>query len=59
MFEKIEYKNDILYYDNVNVLEIAKQYDTPLYIYSKSQIVENYNSYKTAFESNNVKNFQI
>ena len=59
MFEKIEYKNDVLYYDNVSILDIAKQYDTPIYIYSKSQIVENYNAYKTAFEKNNIANFQI
>ena len=59
MFKKIEYKNDILYYDNVNVLDIAKQYDTPIYVYSKKQIVENYNTYKTAFERNNVENYQI
>ena len=59
MFEKIEYKNDVLYYDNVNVFEIAKQYDTPIYVYSKAKIVENYNTYKTAFEKNNIAHFQI
>lgn len=59
MFDKLEYKNNILYYDNVNLLEIAKEHKTPLYIYSKGKIEDNYIKYKNAFDKNNIKNYQI
>ena len=59
MFGKLDYKNGILYYDSVNLLEIAKNQKTPLYIYSKSKIEENYMKYKNAFDKNSIKNYQI
>ena len=36
----IEIKNNTLYFDNCNTVELAKQYGTPLYVMSETSIVE-------------------
>ena len=59
MFSKVNYINNILHYDGVNLTTIAEKYGTPIYIYSKNKIVENYNNYKNAFEKHNCNNYQI
>ena len=59
MFSKVNYINNILHYDGVNLTTIADKYGTPIYIYSKNKIVENYNNYKNAFEKHNCNNYQI
>lgn len=52
MREKNDYRDDTLYIDGVKVTEIAKEFGTPLYVYSKKKILENINSYKDAFKDN-------
>ena len=41
MLEKIKYKNNQLYFDNVNLNDIVKNYETQIYVYPKSRIIEN------------------
>ena len=36
----IEIKDNILYFDGCNTVELAKQYGTPLYVMSETTIVE-------------------
>ena len=45
----IDYKEDILHFDNNNILEIAKTRQTPFYLYSENIIKNNYNSYSESF----------
>jgi len=45
----IDYKQDILHFDNNDILEIAKSRQTPFYLYSESIIKNNYNSYSESF----------
>ena len=48
----LNYKNNYLYYENVNLNSLAKQYHTPAYVYSKTKIIENCNNYHQAFIKN-------
>lgn len=49
------YKDNQLYCEDALLKEIAEEYGTPLYVYSKSQIVDNYRSINGAFgESSHV-----
>jgi diaminopimelate decarboxylase len=59
MLEKIEYKDNILYFDGIDVNYIAGIYGTPLYIYSKNRIIENYESYVNGFKKNEISNYCI
>ena len=36
------YKNNALYIDQVNIADIAKQIHTPFYLYSATQLKENF-----------------
>lgn len=45
----IEYKDSTLYCENVPLQELAEEYGTPLYVYSKQQILQNFRSLNTAF----------
>lgn len=45
----LENRNGVLYFDNRNTLELAKEYGTPLYVYSKTRIIENYRKLSGAF----------
>ena len=45
----IDYKDDILHFDDNNILEIAKSRQTPFYLYSENIIKSNYNSYSESF----------
>ena len=45
----IDYKEDILHFDNNNLLEISKTCQTPFYLYSENIIKNNYNSYSESF----------
>jgi diaminopimelate decarboxylase len=38
-----------LVYENVPLIEIARQFGTPTYVYSRAAIVENFRAYKSAF----------
>lgn len=51
----ITYKENILACEDIPLKELAEEYGTPLYIYSKNQITENYRSLKEALgETNNL-----
>lgn len=45
----ITYKDSTLFCEDIPLKEVAEEYSTPLYVYSKNQIVENYHSLKTIF----------
>ncbi|BFM09349.1 diaminopimelate decarboxylase [Halioxenophilus aromaticivorans] len=47
----IYYQNGQLQMEGVAVSELAKQYGTPLYLYSSSVIADNFNAYKNAAKS--------
>ncbi len=44
-----EYKNNQLYCENILLQEIAEEFGTPLYLYSKKQLVENFRTINNAF----------
>ena len=43
-------KDGHLFIENVDATTLAEKYGTPLYVYSKNRILENYQRLKTAFE---------
>lgn len=45
---KLKYKNNILYFEDVRLTEIVEKFSTPVYVYSKNQIIENFSNYKSA-----------
>ncbi|MGB2870118.1 MAG: diaminopimelate decarboxylase [Bacteroidota bacterium] len=47
-----KYKDNQFYCEDTLLKEIAEEYGTPLYVYSKNQIVENYRSINGAFGEN-------
>jgi diaminopimelate decarboxylase len=49
--EPIEDRRGSLYFDGFSVQELAKKYDTPLYVISEKRIRENYNRLNTALIS--------
>lgn len=48
-------KDGSLYIEDINVNDLAEQYGTPLYVYSKNRILENYHRMKEAFEEAGIK----
>ena len=48
-----KHNNNILYFDDYNLLDIALINKTPFYLYSQNKIVENFKDYETAFSENN------
>ncbi len=50
--EPWENRKGKLYVDGVSALELAKKYDTPLYVISEKRIKENYNRLRKALTSN-------
>lgn len=48
---KLKYKNNSLYFEDVELKEIVKKHSTPVYVYSKNQIIENFLNYKNALSS--------
>ena len=55
----LNYRNGNLFYEGVNLNDIAKTYGTPLYVYSKAKIVENCDDYNKAFQDHNLKNYKV
>ncbi|MDR2251670.1 MAG: diaminopimelate decarboxylase [Endomicrobium sp.] len=47
----LSFKKNELYIENVKLSNIAKKYSTSTYVYSKQQIINNYNSYRKAMGS--------
>jgi len=50
--EPFENRSGELYVDGVSAVELAKKYDTPLYVISEKRIKENYNRLRKALASN-------
>ena len=46
----LKYVDGSLHVENVSVTEVVDQFSTPLYIYSKSEILGKFNSYKSALK---------
>ncbi|NPA14809.1 MAG: diaminopimelate decarboxylase [Aquificae bacterium] len=46
----LEYKDGVLYFDGVNLQELAKELGTPLYVYSANHIRDQIRAYKEAFK---------
>jgi len=44
------YENNILYCEDIPVQEIAEEFGTPLYLYSKHQVLENFRSIDRVFD---------
>jgi diaminopimelate decarboxylase len=59
MLEKLKYIDNELFFDEVNLNEVVRNFDTPTYIYSKSRIIENYDAYCNNFKKNNISNYLI
>jgi diaminopimelate decarboxylase len=49
----IAYKENVLFCEDIPVNELAEEYGTPLYVYSKNQIIENFRSLDSALQSVN------
>ena len=45
-----EYRDGTLYCENVNLAALALEFGTPLYVYSKASILENFQTYQRALE---------
>jgi len=45
----LEFKNGILHFDGVNLKELAKELETPLYVYSANHIRDQIRAYREAF----------
>ena len=48
-----KHNNNILYFDDYNLLDVALINKTPFYLYSQNKIVENFRDYERAFSENN------
>lgn len=46
----LENRNGVLHIDGCNTLDLAREYDTPLYVYSENRIRENYRRAFNAFK---------
>ena len=55
--EYIKYKNNQLFIEEINVNDLAKEFETPLYIYSKNHFIKQYQDFENAFKSINHKIF--
>lgn len=44
------YQNNALYAENVSLSELAKEYSTPCYVYSRAALESHYLAYKNAFD---------
>lgn len=55
--EHINYKNNQLYVEEISVNDLAKEFETPLYIYSKNHFVKQYKEFEDAFSGINHKIF--
>ena len=46
-----KYKDNILHFDNINILDLASSHQTPFYLYSENIIRDNFISYSKSFGS--------
>ncbi len=52
----LEYRNKILYFNDVNTIELAKKFGTPIYVISEQTIREKYRTLKNVITSEYKKN---
>ena len=45
----VDYRENILFFDDLNLLDFALLNQTPFYLYSEKTILNNYNSYVDSF----------
>ncbi len=55
--EYIKYKNNHLFVEELKVEDLAKEFETPLYIYSKNHFIKQYKDFENAFKNVNHKIF--
>ncbi len=55
--EYINYKNNQLFVEDINVNDLAKEFETPLYVYSKNHFIKQYQEFENAFKQINHKIF--
>ncbi len=55
-YKDLEYRDGILYFENVNTLDLAKKYGTPCYIINENMIRKRYNELKSVIDSEYKKN---
>ncbi len=55
-YKDLEYRDGILYFENVNTLDLAKKYGTPCYIINENMIRKRYNELKNIIDSEYIKN---
>ncbi len=56
---RLQKNHDEAFVENVRVSEIAKSVGTPFYCYSKKSLVENFQNFVTAFESEKISDYKI
>ena len=49
----IRYKNNNLFVEGVSVRKLTSKFSTPFYLYSESNIIENYRSFSSNFKKSN------
>lgn len=49
IMDYFNYKNEDLYCENVKIEDLAKEYKTPLYVYSKNTLLRHYKAFDDAF----------
>lgn len=47
---KLKYINNYLFFEEVNLRDVVDKFSTPVYVYSKNQIKENFSNYKNALK---------
>ena len=45
----VHYQHDHLFIEDVNLIDVAKQYGTPCYVYSKKKLIDNWQQFNNAF----------
>lgn len=55
--EHIRYKNNQLYVEDTNVKDLVKEFETPLYIYTKNHFINQYKEFENPFKDINHKIF--
>ncbi len=51
MLQNFPYKKDLLYAEDVSLIDIAEQFGTPCYIYSRQALEQNWHAFSNAFGS--------
>ncbi len=55
--EYIKYKNNHLFVEEIKVEDLVKEFETPIYVYSKNHFIKQYKDFENAFKNVNHKIF--